>query len=126
FAAIQAEPAKAMYAEPIVDGKLATGRTWRRLPAILWAMLRSGRRMKRQMRTQAEHLRGDVFPAVAGEFARFRAEVPLSKLSLAELLEQFQNLQRRVLDEFAAELLQPAMFAAVAMAELQRGLAAKL
>lgn len=123
FLAIKADPERAMYPQPTVDRSKINGRFWLRLPRILWKMARAQSRMAKQGRTQAERLRREVFPNFAREVEAERA-VDLGGLSTPRLLERLERWTARTLEGFARESLRPAMFAALALADLEKKLAA--
>jgi len=123
FAAIKADPGRAMYPVPTVDRSRIGGRFWLRLPGILLKMTRAHATMARQGGTQADRLRVEVFPTFAREVEAGRAE-DLGALSTPELLGRLERWTARTLEAFARESLRPAMFAALALANLEKTLAA--
>lgn len=123
FAALKADPARAMYPQPTIDRARLTGRFWLRLPGILLKMTRAHRTMAKQGRTQADRLRREVFPRFAREAESERA-VDYGPLPSGDLLDRLDHWSTRTLETFARESLRPAMFAALALADLERKLAA--
>jgi len=123
FAAIKADPERAMYPVPTVDRSKLGGRFWLRLPGILLKMTRAHATMGRQGRTQADRLRNDVFPAFTREVEVGRA-VDLGDVSTPDLPGLLERWTARTLEAFARESLRPAMFAALALADLEKKLGA--
>jgi pyruvate,water dikinase len=121
FAALKANPEKAMYPQALPDGERVTARFLLRLPIIMWKMLRNYSLMKRQSQVWAEHLRTVVYPRFVAEVEAERA-VELATLPTPELLTRLQRRIDRTLNQFARESLRPSVFAALAMANLEQGL----
>ncbi len=122
FVALKANPERALYPQPAVLPERTSGRFWLRLPLIFWKMLRAHSRMKRQSAGQAELLRRETFPRFAEE-VRGEQQADLATLSPAELRDRFQHWTDRTLTDFARRSLKPSIFAGLALANLERGLA---
>ena len=123
FAALKADPERAMYPVPTIDRTRIHGRFWLKLPRILLKMARAHAQMARQGRTQADRLRREVFPRFIREVEVERA-VDLGGIPSPELLDRLERWTVRTLEGFARESLRPAMFAALALADLEKKLAA--
>ena len=123
FAALKADPERAMYPQPTIDRARINGRFWLKLPRILVRMARAHSRMAKQGRTQADRLRREVFPNFAREVEAERA-ADLTAIPSPELLDRLERWTARTLEAFARESLRPAMFAALALADLEKKLAA--
>lgn len=123
FAALKANPALAIYPTPTVVPTLATWRTWLRLPLIAWKMAISPGKLLARRKSAADHLQQEVFPQ-ARKRAEEDAAADLKSLGNEELLQRLQDRIEEILVRLASQTLQPAMFAATAMAELEAGLSA--
>ncbi|MEX2214745.1 MAG: PEP/pyruvate-binding domain-containing protein [Phycisphaeraceae bacterium] len=121
FAELKKEPGKAIYPTPVLEFSKRTGRFFTRLPAIMWSMFRSGKRMKKRAATQAQRLERDVFPAFRLLVDAARNE-ELSSLSPVQLLQRGKLWIQRTLVDLARESLQPSMFAAAALADVEAAL----
>jgi len=122
FAKLKADPSLAMYPTPAADRRRATRRTWLRLPAIFFRMWLAGRKMKRRAATHADRLRGEVYPAFVAQVKAARQQ-NLASLTPRQLVDFIHEWTRRTLVEFASESLQPSMFAATALADIEESLA---
>jgi pyruvate,water dikinase len=121
FAALKANPQKAIYPQPEILSEQRSGRFILRFPVIFYKMIRNHSRMKRQSRYYADHLRQTVFP-------QFRKEVEaekcldLTRLPALEVLTRLYHWIARTLKEFAQESLKPTVFAALSLEHLKQGL----
>ncbi|NLF68082.1 MAG: hypothetical protein GX575_03395 [Candidatus Anammoximicrobium sp.] len=89
-----------------------------RLPVLLWTVWRGSRRVKRESVRVAERFEQRALPTYL-TYVRQQRQADLTPLSDAELAALLEERCARVLDEFAAEWLRPAFFAALAMRALE-------
>lgn len=128
FAALKAEPHKALYPQqPTYDSGRAGWRFWMFLPIVVGkSIVRTTRRLgilQQSTRTFAEHFRKEVLPPFLADVACER-ETDLTALDSPALVQRLEQWVRRTLYEFARDSLKPTVLAAVAMDALQRGLTA--
>jgi pyruvate,water dikinase len=121
FSVLKANPARALYPQPVPDPERISARFLLRLPVIVWKMLRSSSRIRRQSRIDADRLRGQVFPAFREEVQAEQATDPAA-LAPAELLDRLRHWIRRTLDDFARRSLRPSVYALTALGTLEQGL----
>lgn len=121
FAKLKANPTLAIYPTPTADRRRATWRTWLRLPVIFVKMWLAGRRMKRRPAKHADHLRNEIFPKFVEQVKTARL-IDLEKLSSQQLVDFVHEWIQRTLIDFAAQSLQPSMFAATALADVEAAL----
>jgi pyruvate,water dikinase len=96
-----------------------------RLPFVFFESLRHAVRLGAASRTFADRFRREVIPAFAGEAARAAAD-DLTRLDESALLARLEHWVRRTLYDFARDSLKPTALAAVALANLERGLTPRL
>jgi phosphohistidine swiveling domain-containing protein len=125
FATLKANPERALYPQPIVLPERTSGRFWLRLPVIFYKMLRAHSRMKRESASFNELLRNETFPRFAHE-VEAEHQVDVRRRSPQELLDTLNHWIRLTLDDFARRSLRPSVFAGLAVANLERGLARHL
>jgi len=89
-----------------------------RLPALLWTMWRGARQVKRESVRAVERFEQQTLPPYLS-YVQQQRQVELTRLSDCELAALLEERCARVLDEFAAESLRPAFFAALAMHALE-------
>jgi pyruvate,water dikinase len=89
-----------------------------RLPATLWAMLRSSRRMGSARAAARARFEEEVLPPFLAFVGEKRTQA-LDALSVPALLAELHLRRRRVLDGFGGESLKPGFFGGVARAELE-------
>lgn len=121
FAKLKADPALAIYPTPAADRKRATLRTWLRLPVIFAKMWLAGRRMKSRAKRQADDLRDRIYPRFAARVDEAKKQ-DLIALLPKQLVERVHEWIGHTLVDFAAQSLQPAMFAATALADIEAAL----
>lgn len=121
FAALKANPAKAIYPQPTFNPSRAGWRFWLFLPLIFFRMTRSAVQLNATSKTFADKLRKEIIPAFSTA-ADTEAAKDLSGLSNQALLEKLDEWIRRTLNDFARDSLKPTALAAVAMNTLERGL----
>jgi pyruvate,water dikinase len=91
------------------------------LPANLAAMVRSGRRTRKRARTAKRHFEETVLPPYLRYVSEKRRQ-DLTSLLDGEVIAEFHDRRRRVLDEFAPESLLPGYFGGLALARLEQRL----
>jgi pyruvate,water dikinase len=125
FAVLKADPHKALYPAPVINPYHAGWKFWLALPLLLpvlfWKSIRSGIRCKQLVRTIAQRLREEIFPAFAEETARAACQ-DLGRLDTPVLLERLEHWIRRILYDFARDGLKPTALAGIALANVKRGL----
>jgi pyruvate,water dikinase len=89
-----------------------------RLPALIWTMWRGSRQVKRASARVVERFEQQALPPYLSHVQQQR-HVDLTRLSDSELTALLEERCTQVLDEFAAESLRPAFFAALAMHALE-------
>jgi pyruvate,water dikinase len=129
FAALKADPQKALYPRPVIDPARAGWRFWLflpvSLPRVIVQLIRAGLRQRRLSETLAEYLRRELFPAFAEETRR-EAGRDLTALDAAALRERLHFWIQRTLYDFARDSLKPTALAAIAMGKLEQALARAL
>ncbi len=123
FAALKANPAKALYPQPTLNPARAGPMFWLLLPWLTFKLFRSSLKISHLSRTLAYRLGEEVFPTFAMETGR-EAVQDLSGLDSSALLERLEFWIRRTLVDFARDSLKPTVLAAVALGNLERGLRA--
>jgi pyruvate,water dikinase len=118
FAALKADPRKALYPRARPDWSKAGWRFWLFGPVHALRGLRFEVRLQRWCRTFADRLRGEIIPAFAAETARGAAE-DLSPLDEPALLERLEHWTRSTLHDFARDSLKATVLAAVALGKLE-------
>jgi pyruvate,water dikinase len=125
FAALKADPRKALYPQATLDRSRATWRFWLGLPVLLpMAVIGETRRLVRLnalARTLADRLRAEVLPAFAAETAA-EASRDLGALDGPALVERLEHWMRRTLYDFARDGLKPTVLANLALENLKQGL----
>jgi pyruvate,water dikinase len=121
FAALKANPSKALYPQAVLNPAKAGWRFWLFFPAVVFKLVRSGRKLRRLSRTFAERFRNEIVPAFVSE-AKKEAGQDTSKLASADLLARLNHWIQRTLDDFARDSLKPTALAAVALGNLERAL----
>ncbi len=129
FAALKADPLKALAPQPVRDPSRAGPLFWLllplRLPFLTAAALRRMVRLGALSNSFADHFRQEVLPAFSADVDRAAAE-DWSQLDTPALLERFHYWVRRTLDDFARDSLKPTALATVARAGLEGWLRRKL
>lgn len=122
FQTLKADPRRALYPKPVADRRRITPRFWRRLPKIMFHMLRAQHRMGRMLAGEARRLAEEVFPRFAEAVADDRRQTVLSTLRDEELLQRLETWRQRTLVDFARHSLRPALLAALALEGLEQSL----
>jgi pyruvate,water dikinase len=129
FAALKADPARALNPQPVRNPARARPLTWLLLPALLPFKVIGGVRFALRLanlsRTFHARYRQEIAPAFLASVAAARAE-DWGKLDGPALAGKLEEWTRRALYDFAREALKPTALAAVALANLERGLKRKL
>ncbi len=89
-----------------------------RLPALLWTMWRGARQVRRESARAVERFEQQTLPPYLS-YVRQQRRMDLTSLSDSALTALLEERCARVLDEFAAESLRPAFFAALALHALE-------
>lgn len=118
FAALKADPAKALDPKPVLNpglhGKL---RGILRLPVTAWQLMKLQSAPKRQIVGFAEKFTRDIAPPFAAA-ARTALAQDWSKLDAAAVRREFDSWVNRTLVEFARDSLKPTVFADLSWATL--------
>jgi pyruvate,water dikinase len=129
FAALKADPSKALAPQPVRDPSQAGALFWLvlplRLPFIISGMVRRLVRLGNLSNTFADHFRQQIVPAFSAEVARAAAE-DWSNLDTPALLERFYTWCKRTLDDFARDSLKATALATVARTGLESVLQRRL
>jgi pyruvate,water dikinase len=121
FAALKANPSRALYPQPTLNPTRAPIRFWLLLPWLTVKLFHSALKLKNLSRTYADKLRQEIFPAFAFETTQ-EMSIDLPSLNPAALVERLELWTHRTLIDFARDSLKPTVLAAVAMGNLERGL----
>lgn len=89
-----------------------------RLPALLWTIWRASQRVRREAVHVVERFEQQVLPRYR-IYVQQQRQVNLASLPDSELTALLEQRCKQILDEFAAELLRPAFYAALAMQALE-------
>jgi pyruvate,water dikinase len=122
FAALKANPGKAVYPQAIFNPARGGWRFWLGLPVLFYKLWRQSVRLRKLSATFADHFEHEVVALFLSEVAKEKA-ADLSALSPAALVERFQYWVRRTLDDFARDSLKPTALAGIALVNLQTALA---
>lgn len=114
-----ANPAVLEAAPSRFDPAKADNRFLLKLPAALWAMLRSARRQRRIRENIGADFKSRALPAYLEDLERYRGQDLLS-MPTSSLIETFHERMVRVLTEFGKESLKPGFFGGLACAEMER------
>jgi pyruvate,water dikinase len=129
FAALKADPRKALAPQPVRDPSQAGAFFWLllplRLPFIIGGMVRRLVRLGNLSNSFAEHFRQVVLPPLAAEVARATAE-NWTTLDPPALLERFYTWCKRTLEDFARDSLKATALATVARTGLESVLQRRL
>jgi rifampicin phosphotransferase len=129
FAALKADPRKALNPQPVRDPSRAGALFWLflplRLPFNILGSLRRMVRLSRLSHSFADHFRQEILPPFAAETKRTATE-DWSNLDSAALLERFCYWSKRTLDDYARNSLKATTLATVARAGLEFVLRRKL
>jgi pyruvate,water dikinase len=129
FAALKADPARALYPRAVQRPPAGGPGFWLllplRLPFIVMGSLRFALRLGNLSRTFAARFRQEILPAFAAETSR-AAHEDLGGLDTPALLDRLELWTRRTLIDFARDSLKPTALAAIALGNLERWLRRKL
>ncbi len=121
FAALRADPAKALYPQAVPNLARATWRFWLSLPLLFYKLLKSSQRLARLSQTFARQFRAEIVPPFVALVQKESAR-DIAALSKDELLEQLNHWVQRTLVDFARQSLKPTVLASLAMENLRRAL----
>lgn len=116
---IRAEPRRAVYPSPHIDFRAASPWLWRHLPRTFWRMLGARRRLDRWRRTLGEPTVMGIAPMFVAEVRRALDE-DLGTMDAVALLTRYRAWVRRVVDEFATEVLRILVVAAYASSLVEK------
>lgn len=116
---IRSEPRRAVYPSPQIDFRAASPWLWRHLPRTFWRMLGARRRLDRWRRTLGEPTVKGIAPMFVAEVRRALDE-NLGTLDAVALLVRYRAWVRRVVDEFATEVLRISAVAAYATSLVEK------
>ncbi len=123
FAALKADPRRALYPSPIIN---PTWKFWLwlpiTLPRVLLKMIGAGLKQQTLAQTFPKQFREEIIPAFVRETDAERG-VDLAGLSEQALLDRLNFWIERTLNTFARESLKPTALAALAMGRLEQKLA---
>ena len=129
FAALKADPSRALSPQLVRNPSRAGASFWLllpvRLPFIIRGMVRRLTRLGALSSSFADSFRQQIVPAFAAEVAHANAE-DWSNLDSPALLERLFFWCKRTLEDFARESLKPTALAAIARAGLESILQRKL
>jgi pyruvate,water dikinase len=124
FAALKADPAKAIYPQQMgLDPARAGWRFWLALPVLLVRFVVRSTRRQAQLTTLAQtfaaRLREELVPPFIAETRQAAAE-DLAALDEPALLGRLEHWRRRSLFDFARDSLKPTVLAAAAMENVRK------
>ncbi len=129
FAAIKADPRRALYPQPVLNPSRQGWKFWLwlpiTLPVVFIKMVKAGLKQQSQVLNFPKRFRGEIIPEFVRQTEAERSQ-DLSGLSEQALLERLHLWIDRTLNEFARESLKPTALAALAMARLEQKLAVVL
>jgi pyruvate,water dikinase len=129
FAALKAEPRRAMYPQPVINPARGGWKFWLwlpiTLPRVLARMVGAGVKQQALAQEFPRRFREEIIPAFVRETDAERSK-DLSGLSESELLDRLEFWIQRTLYQFARESLKPTALAALAMGRLEQKLASTL
>jgi pyruvate,water dikinase len=119
FAALKANPERALYPRVSANCAKMGWRFWLGLPRLLWKTWRNELRVRSLSRTVAAKLHKEIFRDFHAAYQR-EASIDWTKLAEAELVRQFDSWRKRTLHTFARDSLKPTALAGVALANVER------
>lgn len=126
FAALKADPRRALYPTPAINAARFPWHFWLLLPLALprlaLQMLAGASRRGRLVSTFAPRFRGEIIPAFVRE-AQEASSRDLTRLDDAAVLHFFEHWVERTLGTFARDSLKPTALAALCLAGLEQKLA---
>ncbi len=129
FAVLKANPAKALYPQPIINPSRAAWTFWLllpfRLPGIILQLMRTASLQQTLVQTFPERFRNEIIPIFVQE-TEAEWSKDFSSLTSAALLDRLEHWTQRTLFTFARDSLKPTALAALAMARLEQRLAPTL
>lgn len=121
FAALKADPSRAMYPQAVFSPARASWKFWLFLPVMFVKLFNSGRRLTRISREFAADFHERIVPPYRDE-VRGEAAGSIASLETPALLARLNHWSKRTLDDFGRESLKPTVLAALAMDNLRRAL----
>jgi pyruvate,water dikinase len=121
FAALKANPQKAVYPQAVLNPARGGWRLWLGLPVTFFKLWRQSVRLRKLARTVADRFRAEVVPAFVADVAR-AADENLGRLDAAALVARFEHWVQRTLYDFARDSLKPTALAGITYANLERAL----
>jgi pyruvate,water dikinase len=125
FAALKADPRKALYPQAVRCRPRGGVLAWLALPLAGARALAFAVRLGNVSRTFADRFRQEILPPFVAEAGAAAAE-DLGKLDDAALLGRLDRWVRRTLVDFARHSLKPTALAGIAMTTVERALARRL
>jgi pyruvate,water dikinase len=122
FAALKANPGKAVYPQAVLNPARGGWRFWLGLPVIFFKLWRQSVRLRKLARTFADRFQKDIVAPFLAEVAKEKA-VDLQALNSAALVERFNAWRKRTLEDFARDSLKPTALAGITLANLLTALA---
>jgi pyruvate,water dikinase len=125
FAALKANPGKAVYPQAILNPAHGGWRFWLGLPVLFFKLWRQSGRLRKVAATFAGRFEQEIVALFLSEVAKEKA-ADLTALAPAALVERFHYWVRRTLDDFARDSLKPTALAGITLVNLQSALARHL
>jgi pyruvate,water dikinase len=123
FAALKADPAKALYPQPLLNPARTGFWFWLLVPWVAYVLAQPARKMAKISKDFAAKFRGETLPAFNRDIEAQTA-LDLTKLDDSALLGRLEAWMVRTLNQYAREGLKPTALAAMSMANLERGFTA--
>jgi phosphohistidine swiveling domain-containing protein len=125
FKALKEEPSKALYPQATPNFARAGWKFWLSLPLFFARMAWSSWKLQGIERTFAAKFRNEIVPRFLDE-VRSAEKEEVSTLPAPKLLEKLEYWTKRILYDFARDSLKPTALAALALANMEATLAARL
>jgi pyruvate,water dikinase len=129
FAALKADPRKALYPTPVLNAARFPWHFWLlapfRWPLLVYRLIRGAVKVQRTSHSFADRYRSEIAPAFRQE-ARTELGVDYTKLDDAALVQKVEFWTKRTLIDFARDSLKPTALAALLMGGLEQRLAQPL
>jgi pyruvate,water dikinase len=122
FAALKANPSKAVYPQAILNPARGGWRFWLGLPVIFFKLWRQSVRLRKMAATFAGRFQNEVVSPFLFDVNKEKV-LELAALDPPALVERFNFWVRRTLDDFARDSLKPTALAGITLANLQTALA---
>jgi pyruvate,water dikinase len=125
YAALKADPQKALYPQAVLNPARGTWAFWLSLPWLAIKLSLASGRLRKHQQTFAERFRRETIPTFDREICR-AMEDNLTGLETPALLQRLEHWVGRTLYEFARDSLKPTALAGASMDVLRGGLAGPL